>query len=240
MSLILDALRNGRPRPAPRPASNTAQTDAVLQTLGYVRPAPPSPFLKARRVALGASAAIAVLMLAIWVLFAVMANAHRTQPVKESALSTSSAARPLPAVRALTPHTTLSVPVTAADGAIVSGNDHFQLALYYQRIGDFENSLVHYRAVLQREELNADAHNNLGLLYYDKGLVDDAIREFLRAIAIDQRSAGAHNNLGVAYMSRGETEAAAREFQTALTVDPQNADVHANLALITSGKPAQK
>ena len=36
MSLILDALRGGRPRATPRPSNaNAAQTDAVLQTLGY-------------------------------------------------------------------------------------------------------------------------------------------------------------------------------------------------------------
>src|SRR6185295_14731530 len=36
MSLILDALRGGRPRATPRPSNaNTAQTDAVLHTLGY-------------------------------------------------------------------------------------------------------------------------------------------------------------------------------------------------------------
>ena len=37
MSIILDALRRGRARPPPGPNPNAAQTDAVLQTLGYGR-----------------------------------------------------------------------------------------------------------------------------------------------------------------------------------------------------------
>ena len=37
MSLILDALRRGRGRTTPRDTTNAAQTDAVLQTLGYGR-----------------------------------------------------------------------------------------------------------------------------------------------------------------------------------------------------------
>ena len=37
MSLILDALRRGRGRTTPPGTTNAAQTDAVLQTLGYGR-----------------------------------------------------------------------------------------------------------------------------------------------------------------------------------------------------------
>ena len=50
--------------------------------------------------------------------------------------------------------------------------------MMYQRLGDFENALVSYRQVLQRDDLNVEAHNNLGVLYRDKGLFDDAITAF--------------------------------------------------------------
>ncbi|MBI1875173.1 MAG: tetratricopeptide repeat protein, partial [Acidobacteria bacterium] len=43
-------------------------------------------------------------------------------------------------------------------------NDYFRLALYYQQSGDFENALVQYKKVLERNEMNAEAHNNLGVL----------------------------------------------------------------------------
>ena len=91
--------------------------------------------------------------------------------------------------------------------------DHFKLALYYQRVGDFENALIHYRAVIAADELNAEAHNNLGVLYQGKGLYDEAIHEFQRATFIDPRYDKAHNNLGVALLRSGKTDAAIAEFR---------------------------
>ena len=85
----------------------------------------------------------------------------------------------------------------------------------------FENSLFHYKQLLQRDELNAEAHNNLGLLYRDKGLLEDAVKEFQRAIAIQPRYARAHNNLGVVYLNQRKLELASSEFHAALSIDPQ-------------------
>ena len=78
--------------------------------------------------------------------------------------------------------------------------DHFGLALYYQRVGDFDHAIAHYRALLEGNDVSAEVHNNLGLLYEDHGQRDDAIKQFQRAIAIDPKSVKAHNNLGVSLM----------------------------------------
>jgi tetratricopeptide (TPR) repeat protein len=109
--------------------------------------------------------------------------------------------------------------------------DHFKLALYYQRVGDFENALVHYRAVIAADELNAEAHNNLGVLYQGKGLYDEAIKEFQRATFIDPRYDKAHNNLGVAFMRSGRTDAAIGEFRGLVANDARNVEALTNLAL---------
>ena len=127
---------------------------------------------------------------------------------------------PPPPTGAPSSRTALSISAGSNAGTLTSEADHFQLALYYQRSGDFENALVQYKAVLQRDELNAEAHNNLGLLYRDKGLYDEAVKEFVRAIAINQRYVKAHNNLGVTYLGLGRNDAAASEFQTALAKLP--------------------
>jgi hypothetical protein len=47
-------------------------------------------------------------------------------------------------------------------------DDPMRLALYHHRAGDFERALIQYRAVLQKDELNAAAHNNLGMLYQER------------------------------------------------------------------------
>lgn len=112
-----------------------------------------------------------------------------------------------------------------------AGPDDFQLALYYQRAGDFEQSLVHYQAVIGRDALNVEAHNNLGRLYLDKGLIDDAIREFQRVTAIDPGYARARTNLAAAYFKQGRYDLSAAEAHAALAIDPRNVDALVNLAL---------
>lgn len=85
--------------------------------------------------------------------------------------------------------------------------------------------------MLERDELNAEAHNNLGLLYQDKALLDDAVREFQRATFINPRYGRAHSNLGVVLMRQGKLDGAMAEFAVALAIDPRDADALVNLAL---------
>ena len=110
------------------------------------------------------------------------------------------------------------------------------LALYYQRIGDFDNALAHYRALLEQNDASAEVHNNLGLLYEDHGQRDDAVKQFQRAIAIDPKYVKAHNNLGVSLMRANQTAAAAAEFRVALAADPRNVESLVNLALAAEGR----
>ena len=109
--------------------------------------------------------------------------------------------------------------------------DHFELALSYHRAGDFENALLHYRALLGRGEPSAEAHNNLGLLYHERELTNEAEQEFQRAFMIDPGYAKAHNNLGVVRLRQGRNDEAAAEFRTALRLDPANVESIVNLAL---------
>lgn len=128
-----------------------------------------------------------------------------------------------------------ALPVTRAEPApprsAVAPASDLDLALYYQRAGDFENALQHYRALLQKNELNAQAHNNLGLLYQEKKLFDESARELQRAILIEPRSVGAHNNYGVTLLLQGKPDEAAAVFRTALKLEPGNVDARVNLAL---------
>jgi hypothetical protein len=65
MSIILDALRRGRGRQAPGPHPNTAQTDAVLQTLGYGRMSPATRVNRLKRQLVYA-AVVLMLAFALW------------------------------------------------------------------------------------------------------------------------------------------------------------------------------
>lgn len=123
-----------------------------------------------------------------------------------------------------------SRPVTAPPASSSAPND-LELALYYHRAGDFENALQHYRALLQKNELDAQAHNNMGLLYQEKNLLQESARELQRAILIEPRNAGAHNNYGVTLLMQGKSDEAAAQFRSVLALNPRDLDALVNLAL---------
>ncbi len=118
----------------------------------------------------------------------------------------------------------------AAGGA--PATDHFGLALYYQRVGDYDNALAQYRALLEQNDASAEVHNNLGLLYQDRGDQDEAVKQFQRAIGLQPKYVKAHNNLGVSLMRQNKLDAAAGEFRVALAADPRNVESIVNLALV--------
>jgi Tfp pilus assembly protein PilF len=132
-------------------------------------------------------------------------------------------------------------PKSASGGTARPNTDDFRLALYYQRAGNFELALVHYTAVLQRDELNVDAHNNLGNLYLSKGLFDDAAREFRRVIAVEPVHVTAHVNLSAVLYQLKRYDEAAAEARTAIRLDARNGDAFVNLALsqTASGQPGE-
>ena len=98
--------------------------------------------------------------------------------------------------------------------------------------------MLKYKAVLERNELNAQARNNLGLLYLDKGMVADAVRELKRATVIDPTYARARTNLGVALMRQNRLDEAGAEFKAALAQDSRDVDALINLALVEKANAA--
>lgn len=257
MSLLLDSLRKGRSSAPREPSVRSAHADSVLATLGYgspARPRSPSPRVSALLGAL-------VLAFAAWWLWpslfparaggVAQAFPERGRPTKLEEPHRAEGSGPATAARTVGPEPasvnshppqldgriqrkTESVsggPATATSAQRASLSD-FRLALYYQRAGDFERALSHYQAVLERNELNAEAHNNLGLLYQQKGLLEESAREFSRATLINPRYARAHNNLGVTLMRQGKLDVAAAEFELASSMDARDADCRVNLALV--------
>jgi Tfp pilus assembly protein PilF len=107
-----------------------------------------------------------------------------------------------------------------------------ELALYYHRTGDYTRALQRYRALIEQNELNAQAHNNLGLLYQERNLLQESARELQRAVVLEPRNAGTRNNYGVTLLMLGQVDHAAAEFQTALWLEPQNLDALINLSLV--------
>jgi Tfp pilus assembly protein PilF len=220
-------------------AKRTAQADAVLVALGY-KSEPPRI---ARALMPVAAAVVCAGLFAAWFLMprsndprppVLEPRAHVSNSPPPSRIESRNprAGQPLNEPRSSIgePRTPSSTP-PAAPRAVPSAPDEFQLALYYQRSGDFEQALMHYRAALQRDEMNVQARNNLGNLYLGKGLFEEAAREFQRVIAIDPKYLNARVNLSAAYTRMGRPDAAAAEARAALEIDGRNPDAMVNLSL---------
>lgn len=243
VSQIFEALKRSRElHRDDRAARRTAQTDAVLATMGFASERKPKP-----RERLAPFLLIFLVLLVVWFGWRIYTNEAPQSgvPVERAPASQRAAANAHPPRSGQPPAT--SPPVVNAPSPSVAGNrtrrqvpaaprtsasDAFVLALYYHRLGDFENALLQYRAVLQKNELNPQAHNNLGVLYRDKGLLDDAVKEFQRALAIDTRYVTARNNLGVALMGLKRLDDARGQFAQVLAQDPRHVDAIVNLALV--------
>jgi Tfp pilus assembly protein PilF len=112
------------------------------------------------------------------------------------------------------------------------GVNHFELAVRYHNLGNYEEALEHYLAVLAADEFNVEARNNLGLLYHGRGQTTDAVDQFRRAIVINPQYVRARSNLAVVLMNAERFAEARAELRAALTLDPRNADLIVNLALV--------
>jgi Tfp pilus assembly protein PilF len=119
--------------------------------------------------------------------------------------------------------------------------NHFALALYNQRIGNYDEAMTHYKALLAQNDKSAEVHNNVGLVALEQGRLDEAISEYQKAIENDPKYVRAHNNLGVAYMRSNRAADAAAEFRLALSLDGRNVESLVNLALVqkSAGRPAE-
>jgi Tfp pilus assembly protein PilF len=133
--------------------------------------------------------------------------------------------------QASTPEARQSGPDSPRSATASASTNELELAVRFQRAGDFNRARQHYRALLERNELDAQAHNNLGLLYQEQGLLNDSLLELQRAVAIEPRHAGTRNNYGVTLLMLGRTDEAVAEFRSALNLEPGNLDARVNLAL---------
>jgi Flp pilus assembly protein TadD len=119
-----------------------------------------------------------------------------------------------------------------APAAANDGVNHFELAVRYHNLGNYDEALKHYLAVLAADEFNVEARNNLGLLYHRRGLTTEAIDQFRRAIAVNPQYVKARSNLAVVLMNAGRVAEARAELRAAITLEPRNADLLVNMALV--------
>jgi Tfp pilus assembly protein PilF len=172
-------------------------------------------------------------------------------PVAASVAAANAAAQGTPDTETAAPATTSNAPrasepsrTTAPrrSGVITPGTasrvppeseiNHFALAVRYQSLGNYEEALKHYLAVIAADAFNVEARNNLGLLYHSRGLTSEAVDQFRVAIAVNPQYARARSNLAVVLTSAGRLAEARAELRAAMAIEPRNVDLLVNLALV--------
>jgi tetratricopeptide (TPR) repeat protein len=97
----------------------------------------------------------------------------------------------------------------------------YALGKFYQDIGDWNNAIGTYTALLSFEN-NKNAMYNLGVIHLISKEYTKALEFFTGALNIDPQYAAAYYGRGVCYQSMGDKKKAEVEFKSCLAIDPEN------------------
>ena len=215
MSIILDALRKGRGRQTTRVASSAAQTDAVLQTLGYARVKHVSRVKRAMRIV--AALALGVLVgILLWITVVWVTRVYLQQTaVDEGIAAPTGQSRAAPVVPPKSPEVPAPIltrtSLTAGDGEAVT-----------------PEAIRNLQRAISIDPHDADTRNNLGVAYLAQGKIDEAAAQFHAALQIDAHNVEAHFNLAVLEDEAGNAERAQKHYRDFLEY---GADAYPSVAI---------
>ncbi len=106
---------------------------------------------------------------------------------------------------------------------------HTNLGHSFQKEGNLDKAIEHYRRALEIRTGNSAALNNLGSALIEKGETEEAIVHLTNAIAINKDYANAYVNMGRAMFVLGRFDEAISYYTTSLTYKPFNSEAHNNL-----------
>ena len=115
---------------------------------------------------------------------------------------------------------------------------HINLISLYGRSGQYDKAVEHYRAALDLDRNQADAHYNFGVLLLKQSKPREAETAFQQALQINPYYAEAHNNLGSLYEQQGRLNEAFQQFTEAVENRPnyRAARFHLGRILADQGK----
>lgn len=107
----------------------------------------------------------------------------------------------------------------------------YNLGLALAELGEFDEALIHFAAVVRASPRDAEALTNLGLQYVAKGDLPEALALFSRAAALEPRVARIQYHLGRTLDGMGRTTEAIAHYRTALVLEPTSSEAHNNLGV---------
>ncbi|MCP4269661.1 MAG: tetratricopeptide repeat protein [Candidatus Brocadiaceae bacterium] len=129
-------------------------------------------------------------------------------------------------------HKIPAVSSTPEDSSIDKKVYHFNLGVYYQKLGNIANAIKEYETVLTLDPDNAETHNNMGVIYREQNNLDKAAEHYQYVVSLNPGMEEAHNNLGVIYYIRGNFREAGAEYRKALELNPNNLKSLINIGLV--------
>jgi tetratricopeptide (TPR) repeat protein len=107
---------------------------------------------------------------------------------------------------------------------------HLRRVQIYTGLGQLDEAVAEYRAVLAEDPDYPEYHLELGNLLRRLGRDDEALIEYETVIRISPPFAEAHYNRADIWCARGDLEAALKDFNRVIELDPDYADAHVNAA----------
>lgn len=101
-----------------------------------------------------------------------------------------------------------------------------------RRNEEYRQAVPLWKAIVDRQPMNARAHGNLGYTYELQGRLDDALSQYAQVLTLTPHDPVAHSNLGTVLAKQGRLEEAADQFQEAVHLDPNYASAHFSLGLV--------
>ncbi len=98
------------------------------------------------------------------------------------------------------------------------------------RTTDWFDDETLWRASIEVDEANPDAHHSLGCMLMRKGKLEDALQHLRRSIELNPRHVDAHNTLSVLMLKLDRPEQAVENGRLAVEIRPELAEAKFNLA----------
>jgi tetratricopeptide (TPR) repeat protein len=113
---------------------------------------------------------------------------------------------------------------------------HYQMALSFERKGDYEGAIGEYEKALEVEPNHLASRKNLAYALVRVGSYDSAVATSFSYLRHRQDDAEAYNNIGLAYLGQGDTTRAAGSFRTAIKHNPKLPHPYLNLGDIAAAR----
>ncbi|HAO94132.1 MAG: hypothetical protein A2X99_06775 [Deltaproteobacteria bacterium GWB2_55_19] len=107
---------------------------------------------------------------------------------------------------------------------------HYNLAWAYQRKGENDKAIVHYKETIRLKPDKDKAHYNLAVLYQTTGDNAGALNHFKEAVRISPNNAVARYNMAAIYHDMSDDIKAIESYSEALRINPGYVDAHYNIA----------